>query len=87
MINSIVIPVVTAYKIKEDVYSDSGLVNNIFTLGITTTIVPPLILMIDPFNLFMKIKRCFKSRPGNCESIQPVNFIKPKRNTTLFMRE
>lgn len=63
MINSIVIPVVAAYEIKEDVYSTSGLVNNIFYLGLTTSIVPPIMVMIDPYNIFMKILRCIKSKP------------------------
>lgn len=83
MINSIVIPVVTAYKIKEDVYSTSGLVNNIFLLGITTTIIPPLVLAIDPYNLFMKVMRCIKSRPCNFALIQPASSTRIRRNTTI----
>lgn len=69
MINTIVIPVVTAYEIKEDVYSSSGLVNNVFYLGITTTIVPPIMMLINPYNIFINILRCIKSRPCNSNHI------------------
>lgn len=65
MINTIVIPVVTAYEIKKDVYSSSGLVNNVFYLGVTTSIVPAIMMLINPYNIFMKILRCIKSRPCN----------------------
>ena len=73
MINSIVIPVITAYEIKNNVYSTSGLVDNIFMLGISMTIIPPMMVFIDPFNLFMKLMRCLKSRPSNTTSIQIAN--------------
>ena len=64
MINTIIIPVVTAYEIKNNVYATSGLVDNIFMLGISTALLPPVILFIDPYNLFMKVVRCIKSRPS-----------------------
>ena len=64
MVNSIVIPVITAYEIKKNVYSTSGLVDNVFMLGISMTIVPPIMVFVDPYNLFMKLMRCIKSRPG-----------------------
>ena len=66
MINSIVIPVVTAYEIKKNVYKTSGLVDNVFMLGITTAIIPPIMIFIDPYNLIMKLVRCIKSKPSKC---------------------
>lgn len=65
MINTIVIPVITAYEIKNNIYTTSGLVDNIFLLGITTSFVPPIIVLFDPYNLFMKLIRCIKSRPSS----------------------
>jgi hypothetical protein len=64
MVNSIVIPVITAYEIKNNVYSTSGLVDNVFMLGISMAIVPPIMVFVDPYNLFMKLLRCLKSRPS-----------------------
>lgn len=64
MVNSIVIPVITAYEIKNNVYSTSGLVDNVFMLGISMAIVPPIMVFVDPYNLFMKVLRCLKSRPS-----------------------
>lgn len=66
MINSILIPVIIAYYIKDaNIYQTSGLVDNIFMMSITNSLVPPILLFFDPYNLFMKIKRSFKSRAGN----------------------
>ena len=74
MINSIVIPVITAYEIKGgNIYETSGLVDNVFLLGITTAFVPPIVVLFDPYNLFMKIMRCIKSRPGNKLLIQLIS--------------
>ena len=64
MINTIVIPVISAYYIKYNVYEATGLVDNIFMLGVSSIFVPPILVMIDPYNLFMKIVRCVKSRPS-----------------------
>ena len=65
MINSIVIPVITAYEIKKNVYFITGLVDNVFMLGVSTAIMPPMLVFIDPYNLYMKAVRCFKSSPGS----------------------
>lgn len=65
MVNSIVIPVITAYKIKNNVYSTSGLVDNVFMLGVSMSLVGPIVVLIDPYNLFMKVLRCLKSRPNS----------------------
>lgn len=66
MINSILIPVIIAYYIKDaNIYQTSGLVDNIFMMSITNSLVPPILLFFDPYNLFMKIKRSFKSRAGS----------------------
>ena len=69
MINTIVIPVVTAYEIKNNIYSTSGLVDNVFLLGISTAFVPPIMVFVDPYNLYMKVLRCIKSRPSNSTPI------------------
>ncbi len=87
MINSILIPVVTAYEIKNNIYQTSGLVDNIFMLGITTAIIPPIVIFIDPYNLFMKLMRCLKSRPCRFNFIQLANCIRIRRNITICMRE
>lgn len=66
MINSILTPVITAYYIKTDtgVYKVGGLVDNIFMMGIFHSFLPAIKLLINPYNIWINIKRCFKSRIG-----------------------
>lgn len=64
MVNSILIPLVTAFKIKQNVYETSGLVDNIFMLSLSTSIIPPIMVLVNPYNLYMKIVRCYKSKPS-----------------------
>jgi hypothetical protein len=67
MINSILTPVITAYYIKKNagVYKVGGLVDNIFMMAFTNSLLPPLITLIDPYNIFVSIKRCLKSTKGS----------------------
>ncbi len=64
MVNSIIIPVITAYYIKGNLYRTSGLVDNIFMLGISTIILPPVLVFVDFSALFFKLIKCLKSRPS-----------------------
>ena len=49
MINTILIPIITAYYVKNrNFYYENGLVDNIFMLSISTIVVPPLVLIINP---------------------------------------
>lgn len=89
MINSILTPVVTAYYIKTDtgVYQTGGLVDNIFIMGITNALVPPILLFFDPLNIFTKIIRCIKSRVSNPHPIQEANYTAIKRSTISSMKD
>jgi hypothetical protein len=63
MINSILTPVITAYYIKTDtgIYQTGGLVDNIFLMSITHAIIPPVLVLFDPYHFLMKLMRAFKS--------------------------
>lgn len=87
MVNSILIPVITAYYIKKKIYETSGLVDNIFMLSISTSIVPPILLFFDPYNLFLKFKRWYKSKPCNYCLTKPANFRKLRSSITFFTKE
>lgn len=66
MVNTILIPVISSYYLKDqNFYYVNGLVDNIFMLSISISIVPPIVLLINPLNLFTKLIRCIKSRPGS----------------------
>lgn len=64
MINSILIPVITAYYIKTTtgVYQTGGLVDNIFMMSITNSVVPPFVLFVNPAYLVAKFIRFIKTR-------------------------
>lgn len=68
MINSILTPVITAYYIKTDsgIYQIGGLVDNIFMMGIFHSFLPPIKLLINPYNMWVNLKKCIKSRISNC---------------------
>lgn len=66
MINTILIPIITAYYVKnKNFYYQNGLVDNIFMLSITTIIVPPILLIINPYRIAMGLYRCYMSSTGN----------------------
>ena len=86
MVNSILIPVLTAYYIKGNLYRTSGLVDNIFMLSITTIILPPLLIFFDFNSLLLKLIKFLKSRPSSPCPIQPANSTRPRKNTTSSTR-
>jgi hypothetical protein len=67
MINSILIPVIVAYYIKTTtgIYKSGGLVDNIFMMAFTNSLLPPIILFFDPFVLKRAIFKCLKSTSCN----------------------
>lgn len=71
MINSILTPTITAYYIKTNtgVYMAGGLVDNIFMMAITNSIVPPILVLFDPLVLVTKLLKCLKSRKNSKLSV------------------
>ena len=75
MANSILIPVITSYYVKNlkndysEIYASGGLAENVFLLAVTNSFLPPLIVLFDPYNMLMKVKRCILSRPSNTDTI------------------
>lgn len=65
MINTILIPIITAYYVKnKNFYYENGLVDNIFMLSISTIIVQPILLFVNPARIVNAIIRCYKSTSG-----------------------
>lgn len=87
MINCIVIPLICNRYIKGKIYVVDGLTDNIFMLSLTTALVPPILLLFDPYALFIRFKVWLKSRPCNFVLIQPANYIRAKSSIILFTRE
>ena len=68
LINSILIPIVVAYYIKKNLYGNGGLASDIFMLGLTNSLVTPVLKI---FNISYYINRIMKylkeTRP--CKSL------------------
>ena len=87
MVNTILIPVITAYKIKNNVYLASGLVDNIFMLSISLSILPPIMIYFDSWAIILWIIKKCKSTSGNCTLIQIAKCIKIRKNSTLTSKD
>ncbi len=65
LINSIIIPMMANYFIKSNVYGANGLIDDIFSLGITNSIVTPILKMVDIPYIIRTVKHYFRNKPGN----------------------
>ena len=67
LINSIAIPIIVASSIKKDLYSTAGLSSDIFMLGVTNSLVAPILKIFDIGYFINRIKKSY--REGNaCKS-------------------
>lgn len=88
MINSILIPVIVAYYIKTStgIYKSGGLVDNIFMMGFTNSLLPPILLFFDPFVIKRAVFKCLKSTSCKNLFIQRVNFLKLKKSIIATLK-
>lgn len=85
MINSILIPVIIAQYIAKNLYFTSGLVDNIFMMSFTNSLVTPLLAFFDPGYYIGKIKRCINSRPSNFYIMKIISWPKIKKITMHYI--
>ena len=69
LINSILIPIIVNFYIKEDVYGQNGLASDVFMLGLTNSLVPPILKIIDISYIINRILKYFASKPSSFEII------------------
>ena len=86
MVNSILIPIIVARYIKNDIYSASGLVDNIFMMSFSIALVAPIVVFFDPVNYLAMLTRCWKRRLSKCLFTQEANYTKIKNSTILIMK-
>ncbi len=63
IINSIFIPIVADYFIKKNIYEENGLIEDIFILGITNSLMYPIAKLINPSYLFKYFYAKYKLIP------------------------
>lgn len=64
LINSILIPVIVNYYIKEDVYGQNGLASDVFMLGLTNSFVAPILKLIDISYIINRLLKYISSKPS-----------------------
>ena len=76
LLNLIHIPILTNFYIKEEnIYLAIGLVEDIFILAITNSLVPPIMKMIDPYNIFTRIRYKCNQDKSKCFVTKVRNFV------------
>ena len=65
IINSIFIPIVADYFIKKNIYEENGLIEDIFILGITNSILYPIAKIINPSYILKYFYAKYKLIPTN----------------------
>ncbi len=63
LINTVFIPIIVNIKIKNNLYNESGLAEDIFILAIANSLIPPLVRIIDPYYIFTYLKYSYYDRP------------------------
>lgn len=66
LINSILIPMIVNFYIKDDIYGQNGLASDVFMLGLTNSLLPPVLKIIDVSYLINRLLKYIKSKP--CKS-------------------
>lgn len=67
LVNTIVIPMIVSYYIKDDIYGQNGLASDIFMLGLTNSLLPPVLKLIDIGYMINRLMKYLKSKP--CKNI------------------
>lgn len=67
LINSILIPMIVNYYIKQDIYGENGLASDVFMLGLTNSLVAPILKILDIGYIINRISKYFASRPSNID--------------------
>ena len=70
LVNSIVIPIIVSLYIKDDIYGENGLANDVFMLGITNSFVSPILKIVDISYIMNRFNKWRASRLCNSLIIQ-----------------
>ena len=65
LINSIFIPITAGYFIKQNIYEEGGLIEDIFILGIANSFVYPIAKIVNPSYFLRYLLAKYKLIPSN----------------------
>lgn len=66
LVNSIIIPVIVK---QDNIYGNSGLVQDVFWLAITTSLLDPILKVFDFYYFFTRVKYWYFSKACNFDNI------------------
>lgn len=80
LINSILIPIIVNFYIKVDIYGENGLASDVFMLGLTNSLLPPILKIIDTSYIINRLMKWWASRPCKLYiNFSQQTYFKPKR--------
>ena len=56
LFNSILVPLIVNFNIKENIFQKGGLSEDIFILAIFNSLLPPFVRLIDPYGIFVYLR-------------------------------
>lgn len=65
LINSILIPLIVSYSIKDNLYGLNGLAHDVFFLSLTNSFLLPLLKIFDLYYVFTRILAWWFNKPKN----------------------
>lgn len=71
LINSILLTMLASIYIKDNIYQEGGLVDDVFYFALINCLVPPFIRILNPYYFFLRLRRKYYSHPKRklyCES-------------------
>lgn len=81
LVNFITVPLIVNFYIKDrNIFGEGGLIEDIFILAITSSFIPPLVRLLDPYHLFLALRYKYYHNEGNFSAIQYVDCISLNTN-------
>jgi hypothetical protein len=63
LMNSILVPLITNILVKDNLYNENGLIYDIFFLGLTNSLLPPLLQFLNIGHIVNRFVAWWQARP------------------------
>lgn len=69
LMNSVLVPLITNILVKKNVYNENGLIFDVFSLGLTNALIPPILQFVNIGHIINRFMSWFMSRPCKLSAI------------------
>lgn len=73
--NSILVPFITNYMVKKNLYYQNGLTYDIFSLALTNALIPPILQWVNIPHLVNRLIAWYKQRPCKSRLMQTKSWL------------